>query len=167
MWSPAKQARNARTAKEYVKMTSKIIIATDGSKYSEKAVDCGVDLAGRLGAEVIALYVISLKSLERFALGHHDDIGGYERANEELKTEGERALGYVAVRCEERGVKVSKTLVRGYPADEILQIASSERPEFVVVGSLGKTGLEHLLIGSVSEAVIKKAPCPVLVVKGK
>ncbi len=148
-------------------MASKILIATDGSKYSEKAVDYGVDLAKRLGAEVIALYVVSLKTMERFALGHHDDIGGYERVNDELKAEGERALGYVAVKGEEIGVKVSKMLVRGYPADEILKAASSERPEFIVVGSLGKTGLEHLLMGSVSEAVVKKAPCPVLVVRVK
>jgi nucleotide-binding universal stress UspA family protein len=147
-------------------MASKILIATDGSKYSEKAVDYGIDVAKRLGYEVIALYVISLKSMERFALGHHDDIGGYERVNDELKAEGESALGYVTIKCDERGVKVSKTLARGYPADEIIKTASSERPEFIVVGSLGKTGLEHLFIGSVSEAVIKKAPCPVLVVKG-
>lgn len=83
-------------------------------------------------------------------------------ATDELKAEGERALGYVAIKCDEKGVKVSKVLVRGYPADEIIKTASSEKPEFIVVGSLGKTGLEHLFIGSVSEAVIKKAPCPVL-----
>lgn len=148
-------------------MASKILIATDGSKYSEKAVDYGVDLAKKLGYEVIALYVVSMKTMERFAIGHHDDIGGYEQANDELKAEGERALGYVAIKCDESGVKVSKIMARGYPADEIIKTASIERPEFIVVGSLGKTGLEHLFIGSVSEAVIKKAPCPVMVVKGK
>jgi nucleotide-binding universal stress UspA family protein len=147
-------------------MTCKILLATDGSKYSEKAVDHGIDLSKRLGCEVIALYVVSLKSLERFALGHHDDIGGYERANEDLKAEGERTLCYAVARGEEKGVRVSGLMARGYPADEIIKAASVEKPEFIVVGSLGKTGLEHLLIGSVSEAVVKKAPCPVLVVRG-
>jgi nucleotide-binding universal stress UspA family protein len=103
--------------------------------------------------------------MERFAIGHHDDIGGYERANEELKDEGDRALGYAAIKGDETGVKVTKVIVRGYPADEIIKTASGEKPEFIVVGSLGKTGLEHLLIGSVSEAVVKKGPCPVMVVR--
>jgi nucleotide-binding universal stress UspA family protein len=141
------------------------MITTDGSKYSEKAVDYGVDLAKKLGYEVIALYVISLKHLEMFALGHHDDIGGYKRANDELKAEGERALGYVACRGDEAGIKVTKMMARGFPADEIIKAAESEKPEFIVMGSLGKTGLEHLLLGSVSEAVVKKAPCPILIVR--
>ncbi len=148
-------------------MASKILIATDGSKYSEKAADYGIDLAKRLGSEVIVLYVVNLKTLEKFALGHHDDIGGYERANDELKAEGALALDYVASKGNGKGVKVTKVLARGYPADEIVKMAESEMPEFVVVGSLGKTGLEHLFMGSVSEAVVKKASCPVLVVRRK
>lgn len=148
-------------------MVSRILIATDGSKYSEQAVDYGIGLAKRLGCGVIALYVVSLKSLELFALGHHDDIGGYERANRELAAEGNRALAYAALKGEESQVKVATVMKRGYPADEIIETAQSEGAELIVVGSLGRTGLEHLLIGSVSEAVVKKAPCPVLVVRGK
>ncbi len=148
-------------------MAVKILMATDGSKYSEKAVDYGVGLAKKLGYEVVALYVISLKSLERFALGHHDDIGGYEKANDELKADGEHALDYVTRKCDEEGVKVTRRMARGYPADEIIKMAVGEKPALIIVGSLGKTGLGHLLLGSVSEAVVKKAPCPVLVVPAK
>jgi nucleotide-binding universal stress UspA family protein len=146
-------------------MATKILITTDGSKYSENAVDYGVDLAKKLGCEVIALYVISLKHLEMFALGHHDDIGGYEKANESLLAEGDCALDYVASKGEEQGVEVSRNMPRGYPAEEILKAAKTENVGLIIVGNLGKTGLEHLLMGSVSEDVVRKAPCPVLVVR--
>jgi nucleotide-binding universal stress UspA family protein len=146
-------------------MASKILIATDGSKFSEMEADYGIDLASKLGCEVVAVYVVSLNHLERFALGHHDDIGGYEKANENLLTEGDRALDHVASKGGELGVKVSRIMPRGYPAEEILKAAKIEKAGLIVVGNLGKTGLEHLLMGSVSEHVVRKAPCPVLVVR--
>ncbi|BAI61874.1 putative universal stress protein [Methanocella paludicola SANAE] len=147
-------------------MSNKIQIATDGSKYSQMAVDYGISMAKKLGASVIALYVVNLKSLEMYALGHHDDIGGYTGADAALKADGEKALAYVSSKCREAGVGVSTRMVRGYPSEEIIKLASSEGVDMIVVGNLGKTGLEHLLLGSVSEAIVKKAPCPVLVVRG-
>ncbi|MCD1293962.1 universal stress protein [Methanocella sp. CWC-04] len=147
-------------------MTSRILIATDGSKYSEKAVDYCIGMAQRLGSEVIALYVISMKTLEIYAMGHHDDIRGYEEANSKLRNEGEEALRYAVRKGNESGVIVNTFIARGYPGEEILKLADQERVDMIVVGSLGKSGLEHLLIGSVSEEVVKKAPCPVLVVRG-
>ncbi len=147
-------------------MASKILIATDGSKYSMKAVDYGFELAKRLGEGVIGLYVVNMKSLEMFALGHHDDIGGYEAAAAALKRDGEKALEYVISAGQAAGVDVSTKIARGYPAEEIIRLASDEGVSLIIVGNLGKTGLEHLLLGSVSEAVVKKAPCPVLVVRG-
>ena len=146
-------------------MTSKILIATDGSKYSASAADYGLGLARKLGCEVVALYVISEQVLERFALGHHDDIIGYEQANARLKGEGELALSFVAAEGAKQGVPVQKMVKRGDPAGEIIATAQDEGVELIVTGNLGKTGLEHLFLGSVSEAVVRKAPCPVLVVR--
>lgn len=148
-------------------MSPKMLIATDGSKYSRQAADYGLRLAGQLGYEVLALFVVNMKALEMFAIGHHDDIGGYETENARLTNEGEAALNYIAAKGEELGVPVWKKIVRGSPADEILAIAAKEGVDTIVVGNLGKTGLEHMLMGSVSESVVRKAPCPVLVVRGK
>lgn len=146
-------------------MANKILIATDGSKYSQKAVDYGVGLARKLGVGVIALYVVSMKSLEMYALSHHDDIGGYESAASALKQDGDKALEYAVSAGKKESVDVSPEIVRGYPAEEIVRLAAAEGVAMIIVGHLGKTGLEHLLLGSVSEAVVKKAPCPVLVVR--
>jgi len=57
--------------------------------------------------------------------------------------------------------------VRGYPADEVMKIARDEKCDLIVVGNLGKSGIERVLVGSVSEAIVRHAPCPVLVVRGK
>lgn len=145
----------------------RILIATDGSKYSNLAVDYGVMIGKKLGYEILGLYVINMKSLEIFALEHHDNISGYEAENERLKKEGEAALEYLAVRCKEQGVKVNTMIMRGYPAEDILKTAESEKIDMIIVGNLGKTNLEYMFMGSVSETVVKRAPCPVLVVRGK
>lgn len=145
---------------------SKMIIATDGSKFGEKAAGYGVSLAKRTGSEVVAVYVINMKALSVFAMGHHDNITGYEDENARMKKEGEEALKHVAAKCKEAGVPVTTRIVRGYPAEEIIKAAVDENAEMIVMGSLGKTGLSHILLGSVSEEVVKKAPCPVLIVRG-
>ncbi len=145
----------------------KMLVATDGSKSSNKAIDYVVNIAAKMGAEVLGLYVINLKSLEFFALGHHDDIASYEDENSKLRREGEEALAYLKEQGAKAGVKVSAIIVRGYPAEEIVKTAEKENVAMIVVGNIGKTGLEHMLMGSVSETVVRKATRPVLVVRGE
>ena len=145
----------------------KVLIATDGSKASNRAVDYGVGLAARMGAEVLGVYVVSMKVLEVFALEHHDNIRGYEEENLQLQKEGDDALAYLKARCEKAGVPASTAIVRGYPAEEIVRLAGKEKVSLIIVGNVGRTGLEHVLMGSVSESVVRRAPCPVLVVRGE
>jgi nucleotide-binding universal stress UspA family protein len=145
----------------------KMLIATDGSKNSNKAIDYAVNIAAKTGAEVLGLYVINMKSLELFALGHHDNIASYEEENSKLRREGEEALAYLKEQGAKAGVKVSSIIVRGYPVDEILRTAEKENVNMIVVGNIGRTGLEHILMGSVSESVVRKATRPVLVVRGE
>lgn len=148
-------------------MAFKILLATDGSKFSKRAADYGLDMAKKLDAGVLALFVINLKHFELYALEHHDDITGYEDENIRISKEGEDALGYVVTRAREKGVNLTTRIVRGYPADEIMKVAKDENVDLIIVGSLGRTGIERMLMGSVSEAVVRHAPCPVLVVRGK
>jgi nucleotide-binding universal stress UspA family protein len=144
----------------------KMLIATDGSKSSNKAIDYAVNMAAKMGAEVLGIYVVNMKSLEFFALGHHDNIAGYEDENSKLRREGEEALTYLKEQGVKAGIKVSTIIVRGYPVEEILKAAEKEKVAMIVVGNIGKTGLEHMLMGSVSESVVRKATRPVLVVRG-
>lgn len=143
-----------------------ILIATDGSKNAAKAVDYGVQVAAKMRADVLGVYVINMKSLELFALTHHDSITAYEEENARHRREGEEALEHLISRCKQAEVKCSTVIARGYPADEIVKIAEKEKPAMIVVGSLGKSNVAHMLMGSVSESVVRKAPFPVLVVRG-
>jgi nucleotide-binding universal stress UspA family protein len=145
----------------------KMLIATDGSKSSNKAVDYGIKIAVMTGAEVLGLYVINMKSLEFFALEHHDNIAGYEDENSKLRSEGEDALAYLKEQGAKAGVKVSAIIVRGYPVEAIVKTAENEKASMIVVGNIGRTGLDHMLMGSVSESVVRKATRPVLVVRGE
>jgi len=56
-------------------------------------------------------------------------------------------------------------VTEGYPATAIEEVANSKRTDLIVIGTRGHTGLKHLLLGSVAERVVQKAPCPVLTVK--
>ncbi len=63
------------------------------------------------------------------------------------------------------GVSVERHLLKGDPADEILRLARLSQCDLIVMGTHGLTGLDRLLMGSVAERVLRKAPCPVLTVK--
>lgn len=147
-------------------MVFKLLIATDGSKFSNNAVDYAIHMAKESNFEVIALYVINLKHFEIYALKHHDDITGYEDEDIKLKKEGEDALAYVKQKGTEAGVPVTVKMLRGYPPEQIMKLAKDESVNMIVVGHLGRTGIERILLGSVSEAIVRNAPCPVLVVRG-
>lgn len=145
---------------------TRMLIATDGSKFSCKAVDYGVSMASKIGAEVIGLYVINTRALEIYALEHHDNISGYESENARLRREGDNALDYLASRCSDASVKATTRIIRGHPAEDIVEFAGKEKVDMIVIGSLGKSGIEYLIMGSVSEAIIHRASCPVLIVRG-
>ena len=148
-------------------MTFRILLATDGSPFSNKAADYCIDMAKKLNADVTAVYVISMKHFEIYALEHHDDITGYEDENIRVSKEANSAVDYAAHRAKEKGVIMTTRIVRGYPADEIVKIAKDENFDLIVVGNLGKSGIERALMGSVSGAIVMHAPCPVLVVRGR
>jgi nucleotide-binding universal stress UspA family protein len=63
-------------------------------------------------------------------------------------------------------VSVEHLLAEGDPAAEIVQLAQVSHCDLIVMGTQGRTGLDRLLMGSVAEAVLRKAPCPVLTVRG-
>ena len=147
-------------------MTRKILVATDGSKYSDKAIDYAIGLAKDLQGEVTAIYVMSLKHFEIYALEHHDDIKGYVDEDARVKKEGEDALASARSKGEKAGIVIVTQLLRGYPSEEIMKFARNQGMDLIVLGNLGKSGVERLLLGSVSEAVVRNAPCPVLVVRG-
>ncbi|MCX6650961.1 MAG: universal stress protein [Methanomassiliicoccales archaeon] len=136
----------------------KILIPTDGSKNSNKALEHGLQIAKLSNAEVTALSVIDIskpssrvQSMTSMPLGNPEaDVA--DAAVKEA-TEMAKAMG----------IKITPEVKMGSPAFDI--IAMSDKFDLIVMGTQGRTGLPHLLIGSVAEKVVREAKCPVLVIK--
>ena len=143
------------------KSYQKIMIATDGSKQVEKAIDAGIKLAKLTGAKLYAVYVIA-------SIGYSPrDFGWEESLREFLEDEAKKAVTFVEETGKLSGIKVESVILEGHPADEILKFAEQESMDFIVMGTLGRTGLDRFLMGSVAEKVVRHSKIPVMVVKGE
>lgn len=137
-----------------------ILVATDGSEYSEAAVSHAISLAKDTEAKVTALYVVS----EFAGVGRETRVWGDLR--KVLEEEGKRALARAKEIAEKEGVKIDTKIVEGSPAEKIIEAAIEGKFDLIVVGTKGKTGLSKFLLGSVAEKVVHGAPCAVTVVRG-
>lgn len=148
-------------------MYKKILVPTDGSEYANKAARQAAGIASLNGAELIALNVIETSSL--VGLPAEDLI---VRIKEMLKEEGQKSLQQISeIVAEEKSedecykdVKLTLKTVEGSPSDVIIKTITEESIDLVVMGTSGKHGLDRFLLGSVTENVVRSAPCPVLVV---
>jgi len=138
----------------------RILIATDGSEYTKEAVSTGLRFAKILGAEVTALYVIDQTSFVSFPIDS-SIVSVYSL----LENEGKRAVDEVKKEGEQQGIKVTPVVVEGSPTRKIVEMAADF--DLVVIGTLGRSALSKLFMGSVAERVTRYAPCPVLVVRSR
>ncbi len=136
----------------------KILVPTDGSEFTKHAVDKALELAKLSGGKVTALYV-----LDRSIYANSPMDTAVINVYDTLEKEGSYATSYVAEKAKEMGVNVEEKLVEGVPAKVILQ--ESEAYDIVVMGTLGRTGISKLLMGSVAEKIVQNAKCPVMVAK--
>ena len=142
----------------------KIVVAIDGSKFSEAAIQAVIEQARPKDTEIQVLHVVEPPSLLVAR-----EMGGYDRALDvvwEAETKQAEALvTKVADELRSKGLRVTTTVEQGDPQSKIIEAASKWRADLIVVGSHGRKGLEHFLLGSVSEAVVRHAPCSVEIVR--
>lgn len=143
---------------------NRIIVATDGSKYSDAAVREAIGIAKRCGSTLIAISVVPSESASPFDIVHSEMQKGLI-AETELG-EAEKNVKKVKELAGEAGVMAKGFIYAGRPYDAILEIAKEKKADLIVVGSHGRTGISKLLMGSVTERVIGLAECAALVVKG-
>jgi nucleotide-binding universal stress UspA family protein len=138
-----------------------ILLATDGSEEAELAARTAIDLAGKTGSE---LHVVHVLVLPPEAL--YDPFG--TAAREEFERRGRARLDELVGRLEASGGAVGGAYFRvGSPAAEIVAQAEEVGAGLVVLGSRGLGAMRRALMGSVSDSVVKHAPCPGLVVRGE
>lgn len=137
-----------------------LLVPTDFSLGAARALDQAVALAQRFGCTIRLLHCYRLPTeLELAYIGVHTE--SWESGIREGLL---RQLDELVAHVSGYGLTATRELVRGDPATEIVHAASSDA-DLVVMGTLGRTGLAHLLLGSVAERTVREAPCPVLVVR--
>ena len=146
----------------------KIMIATDGSDCSRLATDKGIELARLSGGTVYAVHVISTAYLFPMYGDYFMGMNPYwEAIHEALKKQGQQTVDYIKGFGEINGIKVESILLEGNPSEELIRYADEEKMDIVIMGTLGKTGLDRLLIGSVAGNLVRHSRVPVMVVREK
>ncbi|MCA9108604.1 MAG: universal stress protein [Planctomycetaceae bacterium] len=141
----------------------KLLVPTDFSEFSNHALRYGCEFAKRFGAQLHLLHVMDA------SLTMPDPIMGAPVSDAELNDLQNRAATAIEDLPESDwliGIDHVKRVIQiGSPFVEIIRYAKQQEIDMIVLGTHGRTGLAHVLIGSTAERVIRKAPCPVLTVR--
>ena len=144
----------------------RILMATDFSDYSNEALDYAVYLARGFGADLHLLHVFESPFFS------HSGVSPSVRPEVhqwimEVKQEAQEKLRKLAEEVRHRGAKVHPTFKEGMPFLEILKTAGEIPADLIVLGTHGRTGFAHVLMGSVAERIVRKSSCPVFTVRPK
>lgn len=140
-----------------------IVVPTDFSEYAEHAFTWALDLATDQKAKVVLVH--AAQAISYLAFPESVYVPDLKKMEEEMMVDAEKRLADFAAKKGTRPVPVETRVVVGEPVWEICQAATREQADLIVMGSHGRTGLSHVLLGSVAERVVRHAPCPVLVAR--
>jgi nucleotide-binding universal stress UspA family protein len=152
-------ARGDEYGKERAFVIKRILLATDFSRWARRAEDYACALACSWRASLTVL------SVAEFPPGLNPDYAVNQQYLADLSKQASSQLGDLKGRAERRGIAVTTRVATGIPSEEVITAARAEDSDLIVVGTRGKTGLAHVLLGSTAERVIRGAPCPVLTVR--
>jgi len=139
----------------------KILIATDGSENSRNSVKLGIQIAKSTGAEVHAVTVVPSLSLPTQMKTHIEELDSPYCT---IKQVANKAIGHVIDIGKKEDIHVKGVILEGHPPDQLTCYAHANDFDLIVLGSLGRTGFERFLIGSVAEKVVRHSKIKVLVV---
>jgi nucleotide-binding universal stress UspA family protein len=139
-----------------------ILAPTDFSEFSKQAVESALELAHAFGAKLLLLHVVELPAYP---------IEGFVPASmgttllEDLERQASLDLARVLPEPPNATAEVLRQVVVGTPYRKIVEVAEAEKVDLIVMTTHGRTGLSHLVMGSVAERVVRTAPCPVLTIR--
>jgi len=139
-----------------------IVCAVDFSECSNFALRYAVDLAGVFDARLRLLHVIELPYLPSYPLAGMPD---FALPVDQIERGARERLRQTVEECRQKHPRTDGEVRTGTAFVEIIGYAREQKADLIVVGTHGRTGLRHMIIGSVAEKVVRKAPCPVLSVK--
>ena len=145
-------------------MFGKILYPTDFSDVSKKALGYIKTLKDAGAKEVVVLHVIDEREIDH--ISHLPDVPiDIEELKNKRQEHAKEQIGAIEKGLKEKGFTVKTMIKKGIPFTEILKAEEKENVSAVVIGSHGKSCVSEMLLGSVSEKVIRKSTKPVLVVR--
>lgn len=139
-----------------------ILLAVDFSDSSVNACEYALTLATRFESRLIVLHVINEPvDLRGFYVPHIS----FERLEQEIEEGATKMMESFAATSLSGFSNFETCIVSGIPHDEILKKAEAENASLIVLGTHGRTGIDHLLFGSTAERVVRTAQCPVLTIR--
>ncbi|MHB1041217.1 MAG: universal stress protein [Eubacteriales bacterium] len=139
-------------------MFNHIMVAFDNSTHSKKALDKALVLAGASGAQLDLITVV-----------HLPDYAGTIDEVDEIIRDGKRfyqdSHDQAAAEAQKRGIKFTTKILHGHIGETLVKYANDKGIDLIVMGSHGRSSVGRLLLGSVSNYVVKHARCPVLIVR--
>jgi nucleotide-binding universal stress UspA family protein len=148
---------DAETAAEPI---AKIALAVDFSPHSDLAVETAAGLAARLSASVDVIHALDLP----VDFAPYRSAAGAELARA-IESDASARLANIRKQLEQRGIRVETHCRRGQPDAVIAAVARETGCQLIAMGTRGRSGLSHILLGSVAERTLRAAPCSVLCVK--
>jgi len=139
----------------------RILVPIDFSACSKKALQYAVPFAGQFHAEVVLLHVSSLNYMVAEGFGGID----LPTLREDLIQDAEKQLGEILGSLDSDQMTATLVVREGRAATEIVDLAKTENIDLIVMSTHGYSNIKHVLLGSVTENVVRHAPCPVLVVR--
>jgi universal stress protein A len=139
----------------------KILVPLDFSAHSRKALNYAVKLAGQFGSEVTIINIVApVIYAEGMVLPAA--MENLDRVSEE---HAQAELDKIAEEVRSHNVKCDTHVLLGHPSDEIVNYAKKHETDLLLITTHGRTGLQHFLLGSTAERILRHAPCPVMVVR--
>jgi nucleotide-binding universal stress UspA family protein len=140
----------------------RILAPTDFSEYSKQAVAYAYELAQTFSARLLLLHVVELPVYPVKAF-----LPSAEGTTllDDLERQARLELAQLLPKAEHPKVDVMCLVAVGTPYYKIIEVAEAEKVDLIVMATHGRTGLGHLVMGSVAERVVRMAPCPVLTIR--
>jgi len=135
-----------------------ILNPTDGSTTSERATAHAICLAKETGAELLVLHVV-----ETTVVWYTGTL--YQQMVDRLREFGDEVLEKAVRRAKEEGVVARSMMIDGHSGTVIVRVAEREGADLIVMGALGRSMVEKVLVGSISQYVVRHAPCAVCLIK--
>lgn len=141
----------------------RILVPLDLSDHSRKALNYAVKFAQNFGAELELVHVVTpVVYAEGMVLP-----AAMENLDHESEKHARSELAKLAAADEVSSLEVKTTVLSGTPYDEIVNHAKQRETDLLLITTHGRTGLQHFLLGSTAEKILRHAPCPVMIVRDK